>query len=55
MQQIFTEQDMKMGDEITVEGEDARHLVQVVRMRPGERLRGQPYPSRWSGGRQLPL
>ena len=28
-----------MGDEITVEGEDARHLVQVVRMRPGERLR----------------
>ena len=28
-----------MGDEITVEGEDARHLAQVVRMRPGERLR----------------
>ena len=39
MQQIFTEQDMKMGDEITVEGQDARHLAQVVRMRPGERLR----------------
>ena len=28
-----------MGDEITVEGEDARHLAQVVCMRPGERLR----------------
>ena len=28
-----------MGDEITVEGQDARHLAQVVRMRPGERLR----------------
>ena len=51
MQQIFTEQDMKKGDEITVEGEDARHLAQVVRMRPGERLRvSHVFPDGGEGG-----
>ena len=39
MQQIFTEQEMRPGEEITITGEDVRHLGQVLRMRPGERLR----------------
>ena len=39
MQQIFTDQEMRPGEEIVITGEDVRHLGQVLRMRPGERLR----------------
>lgn len=39
MQQIFVEQSVKIDDTFMVEGEDARHLLQVLRMRQGEQLR----------------
>ena len=39
MQQIFVDQSVKIDDTFMVEGEDARHLLQVLRMRQGEQLR----------------
>ena len=36
MQQIFVDQSVKIDDTFMVEGEDARHLLQVLRMRQGE-------------------
>ena len=39
MQQIFVDQSVKIDDTFMVEGEDARHLLQVLRMRQGGQLR----------------
>lgn len=39
MQQVFVDQSVKIDDTFMVEGEDARHLLQVLRMRQGEQLR----------------
>ena len=39
MQQIFVDQPMTVGDTIAVDGDDARHLSQVLRMRAGEKVR----------------
>lgn len=39
MQQIFTEHEISVGATVTVTGEDARHLGNVLRMKPGELVR----------------
>ena len=39
MQQIFIDQTIAIGQEFAVTGEDVKHITQVLRMKPGERLR----------------
>lgn len=39
MQQIFIEQSLRVQDTFAVTGEDVKHITQVLRMRPGEKLR----------------
>lgn len=39
MQQIFTEQSLKVGETFQITGDDVRHITQVLRMKPGEILR----------------
>lgn len=46
MQQIFVDQSVKIDDTFMVEGEDARHLLQVLRMRQGEQLRVSTHEGR---------
>ena len=39
MQQIFIDHSISVQDEFSVTGEDVKHITQVLRMRPGEKLR----------------
>ena len=39
MQQIFIDETIAIGQEFAVTGEDVKHITQVLRMKPGERLR----------------
>lgn len=39
MQQIFTEQSLKLGEKFQIAGDDVKHITQVLRMKPGEILR----------------
>ena len=39
MQQIFIDQSISLQEEFSVTGEDVKHITQVLRMKPGERIR----------------
>ncbi len=39
MQQIFIDQQIQITDRFAVTGDDVKHIMQVLRMKPGERIR----------------
>lgn len=49
MQQIFIKQQVTVGEEFPVFGEDARHLSGIVRMKPGDEVRVSTLPDPASG------